>query len=331
VEQGRGTGVEVLGPGPVALAQPRSATPDEAEHVTLAGEGRYVGVAPLGTALTEQQAAQLARIGRDPIVATDPDVAGQVAAERDYWLLTLHGLEPTHARLPEGLDPADVLTQRGPSALVAALDSAAPLGQVLLEERVTNMEPAAALLEAVEFLAARRPEAWETGVQLLGERLYVGDQVAARFLRDAVQSWDADARKVVADKAARGGAIRARLEAKAQLPPTRRWAALAAELDTRLVDEPDWPATATVLQQAHQAGHDVTATARGTVAQTPLGGSPARDLRYRIVAGLGITPDIDESLPCARVEHPVHDTQGVRLDPRHQDTTLDRMDKSHGR
>ena len=132
--------------------------PMDAYAVTLAGEGRYVGVAPLGTSLTEQQAAQLARISRDPIVATDPDVAGQVAAERAYWLLTQHGLDPTYARFPEGLDPADVLTQRGPGALVAALDSASPLGQVLLDERVNNLDPAAALLEAVQVLAARRPE-----------------------------------------------------------------------------------------------------------------------------------------------------------------------------
>ena len=33
--------------------------PMDAIAVTLAGEGRYVGVAPLGTSLTEQQAAQL--------------------------------------------------------------------------------------------------------------------------------------------------------------------------------------------------------------------------------------------------------------------------------
>ena len=92
--------------------------PMDAYAVTLAGEGRYVGVAPLGTSLTEQQAAQLARNGRDPIVATDPDIAGQVAAERDYWLLTTHGLDPTYARFPKGLDPADLLTQRGPAALV---------------------------------------------------------------------------------------------------------------------------------------------------------------------------------------------------------------------
>ena len=209
------------------------------------------------------------------------------------------------------MDPADVLTQRGPGALVAALDSAAPLGQVLLEERVSNLDPAAALLEAVQVLAARRPEAWEDGVQQLGERLYVGDEVAARFLRDAVETWDADPRRVAAGKAAAAGVVRARLEAAAELPPTQRWAALADELDARLVDEPDWPATATMLQQAHEAGHDIPAATRAMVAETPLGGSPARDLRYRIVASLDVTADIDENLPPVPPNQPHARQQGT--------------------
>ena len=295
--------------------------PMDAYAITLAGQGRYAGVATLGTSLTEQQATQLARIDRDPIVATDPDVAGQVAAERDYWLLTLHGLDPTHARFPQGLDPADVLTQRGPGALVAALDSAAPLGQVLLEERIGNMDPAAALLEAVQVLAARRPDAWEHGVQQLGERLYVGDEVAARFLRDAVHTWDADPRTMATGKAASASVVRARLEAAAELPPAQRWAALADELDARLVHEPDWPATATVLQQAHAAGHDIPTATRAMVTDAPLGGSPARDLRYRIVASLDVTADVDESLPTAPATQRLSGNKVARADHRHPHPT----------
>ena len=305
--------------------------PMDAYAVTLAGNGRYVGVAPLGTSLTEQQAAQLARISRDPIVATDPDVAGQVAAERAYWLLTPHGLDPTYARFPDGLDPADVLTQRGPSALVAALDSAAPLGQVLLEERVNNMDPAAALLEAVQVLAARRPEAWEDGVQQLGERLYVGDEVAARFLRDAIENWDADPQRVAAGKAAAAGVVRARLEATDSLPPTQRWAALADELDVRLVDEPDWPATATMLQQAHDAGHDIPAATRAMVTETSLGSSPARDLRYRIVASLDVTADIDDSLPPAPTEQRLPGSKDARADQHYPHPTPEQQRKGHDR
>ena len=229
----------------------------------------------------------------------------------------MHGLDPTYARFPDGLDPADVLTQRGPSALVAALDSAAPLGQVLLEERVSNMDPAAALLEAVQVLAARRPEAWEDGVQQLGERLYVGDEVAARFLRDAVETWDANPRRVAAGKAAAAGVVRARLEALGELPPTQRWAALADELDVRLVDELDWPATATMLQQAHDAGHDIAAATRAMVAETSLGGSPARDLRYRIVASLDVTGCVDESVPPVPAGQRLPGSKDARADQRY--------------
>src|SRR5215217_9030952 len=40
--------------------------PMDAIAVTLASQGRYIGVAPLGTSLTEEQAHQLARIGTQP-------------------------------------------------------------------------------------------------------------------------------------------------------------------------------------------------------------------------------------------------------------------------
>jgi DNA primase len=100
----------------------------DAIAVTFAGGGHYIGVAPRGTSLTDEQAGQLARIGRTPIVATDTDIAGRVAAERDFWMLTPHRLDPRYAQLPEGSDPADLLV-RGPAALVAALDRALPLGE----------------------------------------------------------------------------------------------------------------------------------------------------------------------------------------------------------
>ncbi len=83
--------------------------------VTIASAGLYPGVAPLGTSLTDDLAAQLAAVGRDPTVATDADLAGQVAAGRDFWMLTPHGMDPGYARFPDGLDPTELLAQRGPA------------------------------------------------------------------------------------------------------------------------------------------------------------------------------------------------------------------------
>ncbi|MET0522548.1 MAG: toprim domain-containing protein [Jiangellaceae bacterium] len=66
--------------------------PMDAIAVTIAGGGRYIGVAPLGTSLTDEQASQLAAIGQNPIVATDADIASRLAAERHFWILTPYRL-----------------------------------------------------------------------------------------------------------------------------------------------------------------------------------------------------------------------------------------------
>jgi DNA primase len=67
--------------------------PIDAIAVTLANRGRYIGVAALGTYLTEEQASQLARTGIRPIVATDADLASRIAAERDFWMLGCYRLD----------------------------------------------------------------------------------------------------------------------------------------------------------------------------------------------------------------------------------------------
>jgi DNA primase len=92
--------------------------PIDAPAVSVAGRGQFVGLAPLGTSLTEEQAEQLATIAheqrRSPLVATDADLAGQIAAQRHYWLLTQHGARPQVVSLRPGSDPAQVLAHHGP-------------------------------------------------------------------------------------------------------------------------------------------------------------------------------------------------------------------------
>ena len=275
--------------------------PTDAIAVTLASAGLYLGVAPLGTSLTDEQAAQLAAVGRDPIVATDADLAGQVAAERDFWMLTPHGLDPGFARFPDGLDPADLLAQRGPAALTAAVSSGQPafrsLGDQLLTERLDNLAPEQAHLAAMRVISARPGRAWEPGVNQVRARLQLSQLQARRDLRDAIKTWDADPRKAALAELHKSSEVRARLSAAAEKTPAERWATLARELDPRLLEQGDWPATAAMLQQAHEQGHDVGAATRGLVAEKPLGDSPARDLRYRIVSRLEIPIDTGEGTP----------------------------------
>lgn len=74
----------------------------DALAVTKASEGRAVGLALLGTALTA--ADQLAHVARDHVVlhATDDDPAGIKAAGREYSLLTARGIDVRKLVLTDG-------------------------------------------------------------------------------------------------------------------------------------------------------------------------------------------------------------------------------------
>ena len=260
--------------------------PIDAIAVTLTTAGAYLGVAPLGTSLTTEQAAQLASLGADPIVATDGDLAGQIAAERDYWLLTPHGLNPHHAALPPGEDPASLLTTGGPTALRAALHQAGPLAITLRTERLTNLPTAdQQIAEAALVLAAQPPDHWQTAIEAIARRTgQPVDQVSEAVAR-AAHDWNQDRRRASTRQLDTTREVRARLQA-ASGAPVERWKTLATTLDPRLVGEPDWPATAAMLQDVHNAGHDLARLVRQLVNQEPLGGQPAQELRYRLVAYL---------------------------------------------
>nr|NLI50353.1 relaxase domain-containing protein [Propionibacterium sp.] len=137
--------------------------PMDAVAVTLASQGRYLGVAPLGTALTDEQARQLHTLGRPPIIATDNDPAGTAATERDYWQLVPYRIVPRHAQLPAGCDPADLVAQHHGDHLVDALDQAGLLAHELLLRRLTDLPQQLALDPALRVIAAQPPEHWTVG------------------------------------------------------------------------------------------------------------------------------------------------------------------------
>lgn len=260
--------------------------PMDAIAVTLAGQGRYVGVAPLGTALSEEQADQLAQLGRHPIVATDNDLAGQMAAHRDFWLLAQHGMDPAVASFPDGADPADLLTNQGAHTLLEALEAATPLSQVLLAERLTNLTGDEAINAAAAVLAAASPTRWGDGCQqVAANRAIELGQIRSALAR-ADRAWSADPRAVVSEQLSQMTQVRARIAqaaATATTPSEQRWIPLADQIDPRLSRQSDWPSLAAMLQQAHDAGLDVPRLTGELTAGRPLNELPAQDLRYRLV------------------------------------------------
>ncbi|MEW5768022.1 MAG: DNA primase [bacterium] len=73
-------------------------------------------VATLGTALTAEQVKLLGRYTQEAVIIFDPDTAGVAASLRGLEILMEGGLNVRVVSLPEGLDPSDFLTQKGPEA-----------------------------------------------------------------------------------------------------------------------------------------------------------------------------------------------------------------------
>ena len=71
----------------------------------------------------------------------------------------------------------------------------------------------------------------------------------------------------------------------------RRWYAIAAASDPRLVEQDDWPALRDLMQAAAEAGHDVAEATRQLAAAAPLGDRPAQELRHRLVEDLVFSPE----------------------------------------
>ncbi len=102
--------------------------------IALSEAGFAAAVAPLGTAVTEEQIAELWRLAPEPIVCLDGDEAGQRAGMR-VAERALPGLAPGRslrfAVLPAGEDPDSLLRGQGARALRQVLQAAKPLSELV--------------------------------------------------------------------------------------------------------------------------------------------------------------------------------------------------------
>ncbi|WP_027039272.1 DNA primase [Mesorhizobium ciceri] len=102
--------------------------------IALAQAGFENVVAPLGTALTENQLELLWRMAPEPMLCFDGDKAGLKAAWRaaDMALPSVQaGRSARFALLPEGKDPDDLVKAEGPDAFRRVLAEARPLVDLL--------------------------------------------------------------------------------------------------------------------------------------------------------------------------------------------------------
>jgi len=149
------------------------------DAIAMAAAGFEATVAPLGTALTEDQLGLLWRMTPEPILCFDGDKAGARAAFRAVDLalpLLAPGKSLRFATLPEGQDPDDLIKRAGTDAMDEVLAGARPLAEMLWLR-----ETAEARLDTPERRAALE--------QRLGEILRtIADETVRRYYRDDLQA-----------------------------------------------------------------------------------------------------------------------------------------------
>jgi len=123
-----------LASGPARKAGTIIVTEGYTDVIALNQAGFENAVAPLGTALTEDQIRVLWKIVPEPVLCFDGDAAGQKAAgraaERALPLLA-SGYGLRFAVLPDGEDPDSLIKSQGSAAMKAIIDGAQPLSEVL--------------------------------------------------------------------------------------------------------------------------------------------------------------------------------------------------------
>ncbi|WP_417513729.1 DNA primase [Minwuia sp.] len=137
--------------------------------IALAEAGFRHVVAPLGTAITEEQIGMLWQMTAEPVLCLDGDEAGlraaQRAAERALPLLK-PGKSLRFALMPEGQDPDDLVRSQGPKALKDLLQTTASISD-LLWRSVSTGRP----LDTPERRAAMEQDLTRLGFEIADENI----------------------------------------------------------------------------------------------------------------------------------------------------------------
>src|SRR2546421_1864564 len=164
--------------------------------IAMVGAGFPASVAPLGTALTENQLALLWKMADEPILCFDGDKAGQKAAWRAADLALPHlkpGKSLRFALLPEGQDPDDLARSGGRGAIEDVISAARGLADVIWSREV----------EGGTFATPERRAALERRIRELSNG--IGDEAVRRYYR---QDLAERLQRTFAPEIARGGYAR---------------------------------------------------------------------------------------------------------------------------
>jgi DNA primase len=160
--------------------------------IAMVSVGFAGSVAPLGTALTENQLALLWKMADEPILCFDGDKAGQKAAWRAADLALPHlkpGKSLRFALLPEGQDPDDLARSGGRVAIEEVIGAARGLAEVIWSREI----------EGGSYATPERRAALEARIGELSNG--IRDEVVRRYYR---QDFTERLRRTFAPEGARG-------------------------------------------------------------------------------------------------------------------------------
>jgi len=148
------------GGGPLVVAE------GYMDVIALDQAGMGAAVAPLGTAITEDQLRLIWRLDPEPVIALDGDAAGLRAGLRlaDLALgLIGAGQSLRFAILPAGQDPDDLIRAGGPAAMRQVIARAQPMARLLWDRETQghsfdSPERRAGLERRLRALAGRIPD-----------------------------------------------------------------------------------------------------------------------------------------------------------------------------
>jgi DNA primase len=191
-----------------------------------AGLRHTVGL--MGTALTDEQVGELARLAPTVLLALDADSAGQDAMLRAARVAARRRLTLRVVPLPPGSDPADLVQAEGPAAIRARVDASAPFVRFRAERELeradlSSAEGKDAAIAALRPVMAEVPPSAmrEELVALIADRTDLSPSLVGSWLEPRAQAGAGTAARTDAGGGDGGGAP-ARPPAPAVLDGTAR-------------------------------------------------------------------------------------------------------------
>ncbi|HOU93376.1 MAG TPA: DNA primase [Polyangiaceae bacterium] len=163
----------------------------------LHARGIQHAVAPLGTAFTEEQAAQLRRFAPTVVFLFDGDRAGREAVVKSREPCQRAGLHAKVAVLPEGTDPDELARREGPAAVERCLAAARGMLEHLIATELDDLPPpsdAAARLARVQAVADLIATERDPAVRALADAY--ADEVVGRLGISEAKSFRALTRRL---------------------------------------------------------------------------------------------------------------------------------------